>query len=577
MKIINGLIIICSLTQLLSATSPSKFQLDVGTTESLLLGDILDLNGKVLSGDKSKIDHYQWEENGKVLKNTSGNEIIYWDDANAENGYAPKTKGNHVLKFVVVDEAGNKHTKRLLVNVETTNNIKIEKSDLKFDLKDKLNLKFGNKIDINKGEMIPLSGIISPSKKHLVDHYRWELNGKVLKNQLEDEIIYWDDENRENDYVPHAKKETLKFIVTDINGNETYKELFIHITNKNNSDDYGNTKDTATKISLKSQIKGEIETSDDVDFFYFEVDKPVFIKLEPYKGSSGEEKYLPMPFHILTEKLEKMPKLYYRKNSIMIRRTIKLEPGKYYIKLSGGIYSYGFSFSTEDAPVEDDVANSMDNATEIVLDKKTTKITGMHDYNADKDFFTFTLDQDQYVQIKCHDDRSTPTLYKSDSTEVRAYRTLPDHPTPNYKTSHYRYTYIELEAGTYYVYISHGAGIIGEYSFEINLMDYTEDEIGDTKETAKIISPNTTIVSALNSRKDIDYFSIVFPKDGYIHIENIKLDPLPGIDRPQGVQKRGIGDDKYVHKGEKVFFKIKHRTYGLGYQPYKYELSFKEK
>jgi len=66
MKLINGLVILLSITQILSAKSSSEFKLDVGTEQTILLGDIIDLNGKVLSGDKNNIDHYQWEENGKV-------------------------------------------------------------------------------------------------------------------------------------------------------------------------------------------------------------------------------------------------------------------------------------------------------------------------------------------------------------------------------------------------------------------------------------------------------------------------------------------------------------------------------
>ncbi len=454
MKIINGLILMLGLTQLILATS-NEFKLDAGVEQSVLSGDIIDLNGKVLSGDRSKIEHYQWEENGKVLKNTAGDEIIYWDDANAENGYLPQGDGLHVLKFVVLDTSGKKYIKRLIVNVESTANIKINENDLTFDIRPEFPVKReqrpegnyrlsrGHYLDVYVGDVIPLSGIVDASKKHLVDSYRWELNGKVIKNQLGDEILYWDEENRENDYVPTvAGREFLQFIVTDINGKETSKTLLLKITDKNSKDKHGNDKDSATKIAVNTVVKGE-------------------------------------------------------KN-----------------------------------------------------------------YTDDHDFFSFTLDKKQYVEIHINyfNKSKRATLYTSDLKKIPSHRSIPG-------SALYRPINLLLDAGTYYVDASLYNGL---YTLEVKTTEIaTVDEYGDTKETATEIFDGSTINSYINKTDDIDYFYFIPKANGTVTI------------KPTGVPKVQVGNEyKYeddiisVKKGKKLYLKVKLPSRNYGQHAYSFSLSF---
>ena len=454
MKIISGLILMLGITQLLSASS-SEFKLDVGTEQTVLVGDIIELNGKVLSGDKSKIDYYQWEEKGKVLKNTSGDEIVYWDEANAENGYLPKEKGSHVLKFVVFDTLGKKHIKRLMVNVESTANIKIGEDDLKFDISPEFPVKReqrpegnyrlsrGHYLDVNVGDVIPLSGIVDASKKHLVDSYRWELNGKIIKNQLGDEILYWDEENRENDYAPKvAGREFLKFIVTDINGRDISKTLLLKIKDKNSKDKHGNDKDSATKIAVNTVVNGE-------------------------------------------------------KN-----------------------------------------------------------------YPDDHDFFSFTLNKKQYVEIHINyfGKSKRATLYTSNLEKITSHRSVPG-------SSLYRPINLLLDAGTYYVDASLYDGL---YTLEVKTTEVAPvDEYGDTKETATEIFDATTINSYINKTEDIDYFYFIPKSNGTVTI------------KPTGVPKVQVRNEyKYeddlisVKKGEKLYLKVKLPSRRYGQHAYSFSLSF---
>jgi len=410
MKVINGLIIILSITQMLSATSLNEFELDAGTEQTILLGDIIDLNGKVLSGDKNNIDHYQWEEKGKVINNTSGDEIIYWDDENAENGYAPKSKGNHILKYVVVDTAGKKHIKRLLVKVETKVNTNISKGDLKFDIRAEFPLKRGGRdrdnrlfhiyyLDVNVGDVIPLSGVINSSKKHLVDSYHWELKGKVLKNQLHDEIIYWDEENRENDYVPtKSGKEFLKFVVTDINGKETSRTLLLNIVDKSGKDDHGNTMATATEIPLNKVIHATHETNNDNDFFKFTLDKKQYIQV--VMKQHGARKV-----SVLSEDGEEIELRYVSVpasgGAYKIYQTL-FNTGTYYVNVKRTLGDYTLEVKAVDI-VADKHGDSKRNATNINLDSKTVGYINNKD---DVDYFSFVAPKTGELTLKYASERS---------------------------------------------------------------------------------------------------------------------------------------------------------------------------
>ena len=402
MKLISGLILMLGITQLLLASS--KFKLDVGEEPTVLAGDTIDLNGKVLSGDKSKIDYYQWEENGKVLKNTSGDEIVYWDEANAENEYLPKGRGIHVLKLVVFDTLGKKYTKRLKVNVESTANIKIGKDDLKFDISPEFPVKReqrpegnfrlsrGHYLDVNVGDVIPLSGIVDASKKHLVDSYRWELNGKIIKNQLGDEILYWDEENRENDYVPKvAGREFLKFIVTDINGKETSKTLLLKISDKQG--DHDNDMASATKIELNKIITAKKQIKNDHDFFKFEIDEKKYVQVVFRQKGPRKVRVLSANGEELVLKYQSIPASggMYR-----MYQTV-FEKGVYYVDvLAPRLGDYTLEIITDNIE-NDKYGDSKSVATELQLGSKTV---GYINTREDIDYFYVVAPQTGQLIVK---------------------------------------------------------------------------------------------------------------------------------------------------------------------------------
>ena len=356
------------------SNATNEFKLDVGTPQTILLGDIIDLNGKVLSGDKSKIDHYQWEENGEILKNTAGNEIVYWDDANAENGYAPEGEGNHILKFVLLEESGKKHVKDLIVNVDKKDDAYIrQRKDMTFDLRPEFKVKTevaswnnyhafdGHYLDVKVGDIVSLSGIVSSSKKYLVDFYSWESQkGTILKNQLDDEIQYWDEENRENDYVPQEiGNEFLHFVVTDINGVRHSKTLLLKVTSKDiNEDDHGNTMAMATEIELNKEVDALFETKGDHDFFKFTLDKKQNVKVVLNRRGTRKVKVLDSEGKAMPIEYSSVPgsALYRAKPTVF-------ESGTYYVDASSDFGKYTLEVQAYDLNPIDEYPESP--ATEV--------------------------------------------------------------------------------------------------------------------------------------------------------------------------------------------------------------------
>ena len=407
--------------------STLSFDLNAGEDRTIILGNAIALEGKLIRGNKDNVDFYRWEENGKILKNTAGDEIIYWNESSAEHGYKPQKEGVHFLKFILTDLDGKEYSSTL--RIEVLNATEIPRNQLYLDME---NINWNKNLNaytttIKLGETLALSGKLTNSKYiQLVDFYHWENNGEILKNTVNDEILYWSEENRENGYQPtKVGEEHLKFVVTDIYGNKIKKDLIVTVK-KDIIDDHGDSKDTATKIALNTIVNGE-------------------------------------------------------KN-----------------------------------------------------------------YDEDHDFFSFTLDKKQYVEVyvKYPNHSQKATLYTSDLSVIESHINIP-------ASSDYQPINLLLDAGIYYVDVSvdeHYAGLSSsKYTLEIRTEEIvTVDEYGDTKETATEIFDGTTIHSYINQTGDIDYFYFIPKANGEISFEHT------------GIPVIEIGSDYYwrpiaVRKGEKIY------------------------
>ena len=203
-RIFLTLLLLISLISSTEASTP--LTLNAGKNQSIKLGEFIVLNGKIKSGDRSQIEYYQWIENGKVLKNMIGDEILYNDAIYAENDYKPTTAGNHLLYFQAVTHSGKVYSDTLLLEVKGKND-----NNFVVDA--------GSDKSIKLGEFIVLNGKIKSGDKSKIEYYQWTENGKTLKNALAEEILYDNVIYAENDYKPAiAGNHILQFEVIGFNG-----------------------------------------------------------------------------------------------------------------------------------------------------------------------------------------------------------------------------------------------------------------------------------------------------------------------------------------------------------------------
>ena len=219
-RIFISFLLLISLISTMEAKAP--FTLNAGKNQTIILGDSITLNGKITSGKKSQIEYYQWTEKAKVLHNTFGDEILYNDASNAENGYTPARVGEHLLRFQAMAHNGEIYEDTLLIIVKNHN----DNNDLIIDA--------GSDTTINLGEFITLKGVV---KKGKIDGnvYSWEENDKLIINMAGDEILTVDYEERENHYKPTTiGKHQLTFHVESENG-KVYSDTLILTVKKKGS------------------------------------------------------------------------------------------------------------------------------------------------------------------------------------------------------------------------------------------------------------------------------------------------------------------------------------------------------
>ena len=320
--------------------------------KTIILGNSITLNAEITAGDKNNIDFYKWEENGKVLKNAEGEKIEYWDEVNSENDYIPKKEGVHFLKFIVTDTEGEEYSRSIRLEVIKATSLPANR--LYLDMRGvKENANKSYSMTMKLGDFVRLRGRLSALAKYkeLVDSYHWEKDGKILKNMVNDDIQYWDESNRENDYKPtKAGVEHLKFVLTDVYGEKVILKLTLTIKKGDDlDDDHGNSREDATKIALNKTVTGEKNYGNDHDFFSFTLDKKQYVKVNIKYGRRSKKATL------YTSELKLIPShhIIAGSNSYSPIRLL-LEAGTYYVDASLYISgAYTLKIETDDiAPAD---------------------------------------------------------------------------------------------------------------------------------------------------------------------------------------------------------------------------------
>ena len=95
----------------------SDLVINAGNNKSITLGDNITLEGLIKKGSKLN-NVYSWIENNKIIKNMSGDEILYVNYDDRENSYKPTTIGTQTLTFKVETESGKVFTDTLRLTVK---------------------------------------------------------------------------------------------------------------------------------------------------------------------------------------------------------------------------------------------------------------------------------------------------------------------------------------------------------------------------------------------------------------------------------------------------------------------------
>jgi len=95
-----------------------KYTLNAGPDKVIYEDEFFVLNGLLTNGDKVGIEYYQWiDNNGQILNNMLGDEILYVDYEDRENDYQA-VLGKHTLTFQAIANNGKIYSDSMIVVVK---------------------------------------------------------------------------------------------------------------------------------------------------------------------------------------------------------------------------------------------------------------------------------------------------------------------------------------------------------------------------------------------------------------------------------------------------------------------------
>ena len=368
---------------ILTVKSESKdIKLSINRPVTLHLGATFTLHGYVSQGNKSDIEYYHWEENGKVLKNVDGAEILFYDYANRYNDIKLTTGGKHVLTFVAHDFTGKLYKKSFTLTVH------------------KVKVDSGGDVTLEQGDIIKLEGKVFKTKEKIIKYtwklgtlyydkfrrrsvYRWD----VIKDINGKKIIYFDNKDRVHYYKPKNYGTVyLKFVVITADNSESSSWKKLTITPIDIPDDHGDTFATATPIVVNKEIPGVLNTTEDKDYFKFTLDKKQYLYSRLTTQCTRQYQSLYNDKHQFIQH-----QLFFPHHTPYRSKNTLLEKGVYYLNIHGfktcDNYNYTFEIETHDIQTKDVHGNTKETASEIPLNGV---VKGYLVSNLDIDFFKIT-------------------------------------------------------------------------------------------------------------------------------------------------------------------------------------------
>ncbi|HEY9060474.1 MAG TPA: hypothetical protein VIO64_08250 [Pseudobacteroides sp.] len=336
----------------------------------------------------------------------------------------------------------------------------------------------------------------------------FDQNRKIIR------IVYY----RDSDPYIWLEKDTIYYISTKCNfPDSTFSYSF---TMKGPiEDDYGNAKELAWEIQLDTIIKGSNNYIFDIDWFSFRPSTDGVFCMDSFKIVGNSSPPVLCDITRIIDSYGNDLSVGYCHEKAYFNLT---KDTTYYISISNNFKSSIFDYSfTLEGPIDDE-GNSKDTAKEIQLD---SPIVGYANLHYDIDFFYFKPSDTGIYYIGNYPS-SNLVIIDSNNLSARV----------NYSGEK---AYFKMKkAETYYIIVRNDA-YASSFGYSFELKESSEDDYGNSVETATEIQLNTEIKGEINNC-DEDYFSFKPLISGMYCMDNINTKVNPGIG-PYTYMRNAIG------------------------------------
>lgn len=290
---------------------------------------------------------------------------------------------------------------------------------------------------------------------------------------------------------------------------------------------YAITEGTNKAIKINTTVKDYLDTSDEVDYFSFNLNKAGSLKID--FDFDVKSQYSVKLLNLDTNKIIQNLTFTCEVNTVSGRyeksgNKIRLEEGEYQIQVSSyGFYNYSdkqykfvVNYDKETGDNYEKESNNTPQTSNIV--DYNRKITGNLESKSDVDYYMVELRKPGTLQIRLQyekDARYNIDVYKDVNGKLSQIQSgrITDSTLPNSNGNVYVSDRLRVSAGNYYVKIS--GGYWNSYTDE----DYTmtilysaenygayEKEPNDSANIATEIYTSETIIGNMNSTFDVDYY-----------------------------------------------------------------------
>ncbi|MDP4180305.1 MAG: hypothetical protein Q8942_04340 [Bacillota bacterium] len=305
-----------------------------------------------------------------------------------------------------------------------------------------------------------------------------------------------------NSVVFEFKKEKSCFLVIKNSGNPNYFKYAFSISTPI-VDDYSDTKDNAKEIKLDNEVKGEINTSGDVDCFKFVPSESSCYYLDKLsvKSTFGEDDIkLYQVFSVYGSNYLTVNVDYSDMNAVSFCLTKGIT---YYISFkssfTNNLFTYSFILKK---PAIKDVGNSFSYAEKINIGKT---YDSRIDYQYDEDYWSFTTDSEGLYNLSIS---NNVNCYVYDR-----YGRYVDKCKLNLDGDEKYYYFSSNE--TYFIKITYYKST--DYSFYIK--EPIVDDFPNEANKANVIKSETPVKGTINYSGDIDYMQFTPQNTGAIYIQ----------------------------------------------------------